>query len=188
MTARAVLGALALLLLAGCAMRAPLPVAGPTAAALPSREQSIERDYRSRALALMREGRWADAEVQWELLLLLRPGDTESRSQLESARKSIAETAQGANALAAAARKRGDLETATTQYLRALAADHDNAVAAQGLREIERERVRRAYLRRPPRNMLGGAMGRPGTPPETEPEYVQRQKAGNGGEASAPHR
>lgn len=186
MTARPLFGALALLL-AGCALRAPLPPAGPTTAPLPSREQSLERDYRSRALALMREGRWADAEVQWELLLLLRPAP-EYRSQLETARKNIAETAQGANALAAAARKRGDLETATTQYLRALAADHDNAVAAQGLREIERERMRRAYLNRPPRNMLGVIMGKPGAPPETEADYVQRQRSGSGSETAAPRR
>ena len=175
-------------LLAGCAT-APPPLQAPAEprAALPAREQTLERDYRARALALMHAQRWAEAKVQWELLLLLRPGAAEYRAQLEAAHKHIAETAADAAALAAAARKRGDLDTAAMQYLRALAADQDNTAAAQALREIERERTRRAYLNRPPRSLPGAIVGKPGAPVELEPDYMQRHRSGNGDEA-APRR
>lgn len=175
----ALLGGLAAALLAGCATPPP-PSAVTARAALPAREPTLERDYRARAAALMQERRWADARVQFELLLLLRPGAAEYRGQLEAVQRAIADTAADANAQAVAARKRGDLEAATTHYLRALAADRDNATAAQGLREIERERVRRAYLHRPPRSVLPIIMGKPGAPAETESDYLQRAKPGNG--------
>jgi len=178
------------MLLAGCVTPpAPIAVSPESArASLPSREQTLERDYRARAAALMKDGRWADAKVQWELLLMLRPGAMEYRAQLDFTRKRIEETATEANANAAAARKRSDLDTATTQYLRALAADQENAIAAQGLREIERDRTRRAYLNRPPRAVLGIMTGKPGAPVELESDYMQRQKPGNGDEAVRPLR
>ncbi len=173
----------AALMLAGCAV--PAPTAGPAPSpALSSREHTLERDWRARATALTREQRWAEARVQLELLQLLDPAAADYRTQLESVRRTIAGVAAEAHAQAAAARRRGDLDAATTQYLRALAADRDDAAAAQGLREIERERVRRAWLNRPPRSMPNGAAGKPA---EMEPEYVQHQKNGNG-DAASPRR
>ncbi len=167
-------------LLAGCATSPPPGVAtGAASALLPAREQTLERDWRARAAALMHERRWADAQVQLELLLLLRPGAVEYRSQLETVHRAIVDTAADASAQAAAARRRGDLEAATVQYLRALAADRDNAAAAQGLREIERERVRRAYLNRPPRSVPSTITGRSGPLAESESDYAQRAKPGN---------
>jgi hypothetical protein len=160
----------------------------PARTAMPSREQTLERDYHARATALMHEGRWADAKVQWELLLMLRPGAAEYRTQWEIARKQIADTAAAAIDHAAAARKRGDLDPATIQYLRALAADRENTTAAQGLREIERERTRRAYLNRPPRTVLGIITGNPSAPVELESDYMQRQKPGNGDNGTRPPR
>jgi len=180
--ARGALLAFLALSLAGC-VTAPVQESTPTEPVrptLPSREQSLERDYRARAASLMREGRWADANVQWELLLLLRPGSADYRTQLDVARKHIADIAAEAIELASSARKRGELDAATTQYLRALAADRDNLAAAQGLRDIERERTRRAYLNRPPRAVLGILTGNPNAPVELEPDYMQRQKPGNG--------
>jgi hypothetical protein len=169
-------------LLVGCVT---LPGSGPVPqepvrTTLPSREQTLERDYHARATALMHEGRWADAKVQWELLLLLRPASAEYRTQWEVAQKRVTDTAADAIELAAAARKRGDLEMATTQYLRALAADRENAIASQGLREIERERTRRAYLNRPPRTVLGIITGNPSAPVELESDYMQGQKPASG--------
>lgn len=140
-------------LLAGCA--AP-PSAPPTEAprpAPPSRETTVEQQHRARALTAMQERRWADALVQWELLLLLRPSSAEYRGQLEATRKHIDETSADALKAGAEARKRGDLDSATTQFLRAIAADRDNDTAAQALREIERERMRRSFLNRAPRGM-----------------------------------
>jgi len=177
-------------LLVGCVM---LPGSGPTPpepvrTTLPSREQTLERDYRAHATALMHEARWADAKVQWELLLLLRPGSAEYRTQWEVAHKHIADTAAEAIDHAAAARRRGDLELATNQYLRALAADRENTAAAQGLREIERERTRRAYLNRPPRAVLSIITGNPSAPVELESDYMQRQKPANGDSGTRPPR
>ncbi|MGE5339049.1 MAG: hypothetical protein ACM3PU_14570 [Gemmatimonadota bacterium] len=188
MTRRSIL-VVAGLLVAGCAT--PPPVSVPREEpriALPSREQKLERDFQARAHALMREERWADAEVQWKLLLLLRPDQVEYRHELEAARRHIVDIAAEANAHAAAARKRGDLDGATTQYLRALATDRDNEIAAQGLREIERERNRRAYLNRPPRLAPVVNAAKRSAPVELEPEYAQRQKTGNGEDASHPPR
>jgi tetratricopeptide (TPR) repeat protein len=179
------------LLAAGCAnLRPPLAPAESARSRLPTREQTLERDYRARAAALMRDGRWADARVQWELLLVMDPAATEYRNQLDLTNRQIADTAADANAQAAAARKRGDLEGAATHFLRALAADRDNAVATQGLRDIERERVRRTYLNRPPRGMPRTGNGKSsGATVEFEPEYMQREKAGSGDEPTpAPRR
>ncbi len=184
MTRRAVF-VIPALLLAGCVT--PPPAAVPPEeprVTLPSREQAVERDFQARARNLVREQRWADAEVQWKLLLLLRPDQAEYRRELEATRRHIADVAAEANARAAAARKRGDLDGATTQYLRALAADRDDETAAQGVREIERERNRRAYLNRPPRSAPAVNAVKRGAPVELEPEYMQRQRAGNGGEAT----
>jgi hypothetical protein len=167
---------------AGCVTPAA-PVAEPpepVRTTLPAREHTLERDYRARSAALMKDGRWADAKVQWELLLLLNPGSTEYRSQLDVTRRRIDDAAAEANAHAATARRRGDLETATTQFLRALAADRENPVAIQGLREIERDRTRRAYLNRPPRSVPGVTTEKPGAPVELEHDYMQRHKPGNG--------
>jgi tetratricopeptide (TPR) repeat protein len=116
-----------------------------------------ENEYRSRALALSNERRWAEALAQWELLLLMRPGSSEYREQVDRTRKQIAEGVAEALGAADQARRRGDLDRASTEYLRVLSLDAGNTAAAQGLREIERERTRRAYLNRPPRTTMGTA-------------------------------
>jgi hypothetical protein len=56
--------------------------------------------------------------------------------------------------LADKARRNGNLDRATIEYLRVLSVDRNNARAAQGLRDIERERTRRNYLNRPPRTVM----------------------------------
>jgi hypothetical protein len=65
-----------------------------------------------------------------------------------------------------------------------LAADRENAIATQGLREIERDRTRRTYLNRPPRAVLGVMTGKPGAPVELESDYMQPQKPANGDESA----
>lgn len=144
-------------LAAGCATAPPVapPIEERPAPSAPSPVQMLEGPHRARALNLMQERRWAEAAIQWELLLLLRPQSSEYRALLATTRKHIEDTAHDALGDAEQARKRGDLDAAATQYLRALNADRDNQGAANGLREIERERVRRAYLNRSPRGMTG---------------------------------
>lgn len=172
-------------LLVACASVPPPPApAAPAAITVAAQDERLERDYRRRALALMQERRWADAKVQLELLLLLRPGAGEYATQLEAVRRSITDVAAEANAQAMAARRRGDLDGATTQYLRALAADRDNAVAAAGLREIEVERNRRAYLHRLPRS-AGADGAKADTETEIAPGYFERHRPD--GAAAVPH-
>jgi tetratricopeptide (TPR) repeat protein len=137
----------------------PAPVASPPAPVVP-----VEAAYRGRAESLARERRWADAALQWELLALLRPDVAEYGASAADARRRATEAAAERLRLAEAARQRGDLEQASLQYLRALAADPADTRAAEALREIERERVRRAYLNRGPRGVMPGAMTLPAVP------------------------
>jgi hypothetical protein len=102
----------------------------------------------------MRERRWADALLQWELLVLLRPETAEYRERAESTRLRIRETAEKALAQAEQARRTGNLDRAVLEYLKVLNVDRNNERAAQGLRDIERERTRRNYMNRPPRIVM----------------------------------
>jgi hypothetical protein len=148
---RAGLG-LAVLLVAGCATAPPGPVtAEPPRATETAPTAGLEQAYRERATSLAAERRWADAVVQWELLTVLRPDSKEYRGELDAARRRGAEAAQAHLRAAEQAQRRGDTEQATTNYLRALSAEPGNATAASALRAIEAERVRRAWLSRPPR-------------------------------------
>lgn len=144
------------LLVAGCATppAAEAPAAVPSIPTAPPITQILEAGYLERAETLVRDRRWADALVQWELLALLRPDSRKYRDEIELARKRIDQTAAESLQAAEQARRQGNLDQATLQYLRALSADRSNLRAAQGLREIERERTRRAYLNRPPRTSM----------------------------------
>ena len=160
---------LAVTVLGGCATPPPpAPAPAARAAALPGSQDSVEAAYRERAQSAVKDRRWADALVHWEVLALLRPNVPEYRAQIEQAQKRIAEVSVEALRTGDAARKRGDLEGAQTQYLRVLAVDPDHAEAMQALRDMERERVRRAYFNRAPRNVLAAPPSRNG-PPQTLP-------------------
>jgi len=155
----------AALLLGACATPPP-PAQTPRATvALPSSQDNLESTYRERAQAAVKDRRWADALVQWEVLALLRPNVPEYRAQVEQTQKRIVETTTEALRAGEAARKRGDVDAAQTQYLRVLAVDPDHAEAMQELRELERDRVRRAYFNRAPRNVLTMPGPRNGPPP-----------------------
>jgi tetratricopeptide (TPR) repeat protein len=148
---------LAVLLGACAAMRtddrpasAPPPAARPIeapAAAL----STLEAGYRQRATALAHAGRWAEARPLWEVLVLLDPASAEYRAQLDLAQTRMTELAAERLKAADKARQGGDLDQATLAYLRVLSADPANDAAARALRELEAERVKRAFLSRPPR-------------------------------------
>ena len=158
---------LAAAVLGACATPSPPPAHAPRAA-LPGPQDNLEATYRERALAAVKDRRWADALVQWEVLVVLRPNVPEYRAQVEQTQKRIAEISVEALRAGDGARKRGDLEGAQMQYLRVLAVDPDHGEAMQALREMERERVRRAYFNRAPRNVLMTPTPRNG-PPQTLP-------------------
>lgn len=149
----------------GCATTAT-PDAAPlpsVSKAQPALAEVAEHQFRERASEAMRRRDYGEALVQWQILLTLQPSSAEYAAQLRATRTAIAETSAAAVVAGEAARKRGDLDQATVAYLRAVNVDRDNAAATQALREIERERMRRLYLTRPPRGVPEAALLMPST-------------------------
>jgi hypothetical protein len=144
--------------LAGCATPPPAdplraePSATPHASVSPTAvRDAAENAHRARAEADAREGRLADALVQWEILALLRPDVQEYQDEMDRTRRQIRDRTASLLQAASDARRRGNLDQAAMNYLRVLSIDRTHAAAAESLREIERERTRRVYLNRPPR-------------------------------------
>jgi tetratricopeptide (TPR) repeat protein len=134
------------------------PIAGSPAPEPPpsagSPLEALEEQHRALAQSRARERNWADALVQWELLLLLKPESREYRNAVEETRKHIRSAAAQWLPAADLARRQGNLDQAILLYLRVLQVDRDNAAAAQALRDIDAERTRRAYIHRPPRGSM----------------------------------
>jgi tetratricopeptide (TPR) repeat protein len=80
------------------------------------------------------------------VLSVLKPDNAEYRDSLAAVRRQIDSAVADRLQLAAQARKRGEIEAASTQYLGVLSLQPDNAQAADALRAIERERNKRSYL------------------------------------------
>jgi hypothetical protein len=139
------------LAIAGCAATPRPASVEPASAPAPSQPRTLEQSYRNHATELAAQQRWAEAAVQWDLLVLLRPDSKEYRKEAEGARQRGAEAAAAHLRAADEARKRGANDQAALYYLRALSADPGNVTAANGLKAIETERVRKAWLDRPPR-------------------------------------
>lgn len=146
----------ATVLLAGCASRpsppprpldrpAPLPVA---TSVVDAQLQDFGQRQQEQALRAEADGRWADAVLAWETLALLRPGDAQTGARLAAAQGRIAAAVREREASADAARRRGDVESAAESYLELLALDPAHRAAADGLRQIERERNRRSQVAR----------------------------------------
>lgn len=106
-------------------------------------ESAYELKLRQRALTQGRQGRLADAAVTWEVLTVLRPASTAYREHLRETRRLIDSALADAMSRAQQAHRRGELDTAAAQYLAALSLKPDHAAAADALRAIERERIRR---------------------------------------------
>jgi hypothetical protein len=129
------------------------PAADPAAPAA-SPLAVLEEHHRALAQTYVRERNWADAVVQWELLLLLKPDSAEYRNAAEESRAQIRNAAASLLPAADHARRLGNLDQATLLYLRVLNIDRENAAAAQALRDIDAERTKRAYINRPPRGSI----------------------------------
>lgn len=141
----------------GCSSTAPLPVASTAPAAMApavASRSGFEQDYRERASTAVQQGRLADAALAWEVLTVLRPDVAEYREALADTRRRIDAGVADRLPRAAQAQRRGDLEGATQLYLSVLALQPDHAAAADALRGIERERVKRQQLGRSSRLTL----------------------------------
>lgn len=143
--------------LVGCSSTAPLPVASTAPATMPpavASRSGFEQDYRERASMAARQGRLADAALAWEVLTVLRPDVADYREALADTRRQIDAGVADRLPRAAQAQRRGDLDGATQLYLSVLALQPDHAAAADALRGIERERVKRQQLGRSSRLTL----------------------------------
>ena len=109
---------------------------------------------RAAAESAERQGRWAEALWAWDVLRALRPEDAEvvRRRGLaqDAAQAGVADRLQRARL----AMQRADSDLAARLYLDALALSPGQAEAANGLRAIERERVKRQHLGQLSRNTM----------------------------------
>lgn len=142
--------------LVGCGTPRPDPSLAATSSAGASAASAagFEQQYRDRASTAQRQGRLADAAIAWEVLTVLRPDSRDYRDALADTRRQIGGAAAERLSRAAQAQRRGDLDAATQGYLAVLALQPDSTAAADALRSIERERVRRQQLGRPSRLTL----------------------------------
>lgn len=142
-------------LLAACTS-VPTPPAAPPGVPAPepavrvpaqpdaSAVSAFERQHRQKAVQAAAQGRWADAQAAWDVVLALRPQDAEAsmrrREAVAAAENGVAERLPRARQ----AQRKGDLEGASRLYLEVLALDPWHAEAAAALRAIESERIRRS--------------------------------------------
>jgi hypothetical protein len=115
---------------------------------------ALERQQRDAADAAARQGRWVDAIWAWDVVLALRPRDADVARRRAQAVEAINAALPERLARARAARSQGDIDAAARAYLDVLALAPDHAGAADALREIERERVRRYQLGQPSRAVM----------------------------------
>jgi hypothetical protein len=145
-------------LLVGCASAPTEVVPGGVPQApvivLPPEPTAYELNQRQRAEELTRQGELAEAALIWEVLMTIRPQVDEYRMRWDGLQRQIANVATGHLDKADQAASKGQIDAATQLYLSALALQPSNARAADGLRAVERERVRRQYLGKLSRNTL----------------------------------
>lgn len=142
-------------LLVGCAGGpAPGPAPAPEAPAARTPAAQFERQTRERAVLLTRQGKLGEAAQTWDVLLALRPDSREYREQRSELQRQIDAAAIDRAQRAARAQQRGELDAAMQLYLSVLAIKPEHAQAAEALRSLERERVRRQQLGRPSRLTL----------------------------------
>lgn len=124
----------------------PPPVTPAPIVVLPPEPTAYEISQRARALDLERQGLLAEAVLVWEVLTTIRPRHDDYREHWQEARRKAAAAAAERVQRGDQAAARGQLDVATSQYLAALALRPDQPKAADALRSIERERVRRNNL------------------------------------------
>ncbi len=138
--------------LAGCGT-APVPLTDPPRH-LPVREHDPLLDFETRTLtraaALERQGRLAEAAFAWQALMLLRP---EHGEHLAALNKRIQTLAAERLQRARQAQMQGNTAAAEAGFLGVLAVQPGHAEAAASLRSIERARMQRV-LGQPSRVVL----------------------------------
>jgi hypothetical protein len=164
------LTAMVCMVLAGCAgtpTATPPPPAAPSPPPTPATEPeaalprspppgltAFENRHRQAAEAASRRGHWAEALWALDVLLALQPDDADLLRRRQQAQEAAQAAAQDKWQAARAAQARGDNESATRLYLEVLALAPARNEAADALRQIEQDRVRRQHLGQLSRNVL----------------------------------
>ncbi|MEO8278791.1 MAG: hypothetical protein ABI564_03795 [Ideonella sp.] len=137
---------------------------------LPPEPTAYEIGQRARALDLERQGKLAEAVLIWEVLTTIRPRHDDYREHWLEAKRRAAAAAADRVQRGDQAAARGQFDTAASNYLAALALQPDQPKAAEALRTIEKERVRRTSLGKlsrltlTRRSMADAEMSPPGVP------------------------
>jgi hypothetical protein len=168
------LALVALAILGACATQRPPAAVSPgpgvqtsaEAAATVAEAQALAglevRQQHTAALA-EQQSAWPQAAASLDVLLAIHPADNE----LAARRARAQQAAQGAGAdrvrRAKQAQQRGETDAASRLYLDALAQDPGQSEAAEALRGIERERLRRTVLGVSARTAAAGRAAPPGT-------------------------
>lgn len=166
-------GALAAaLLLAGCAAISPTspPSESPArpwpepAQTDPAADAFFRSQVEQATLAETR-GHWAAAALAWEAANLVRPEDIQTQARLAEVHRRVEAISAARLAAAETAQGRGDWDEATQAYLDVLALVPTHRGAAEALRQVERQRARRALVgrlsRMPATGRRAGADRRP---------------------------
>ena len=172
---RVCLAALLIALLAGCASKGPGPASEPEPAAAvnevpPAQEPgtalpAFQQQHQAAAQAAEQRGQWTQALWHLDVLLALAPADAELQRRHTEARQAAQRAATEAQQRARQARARGDTEIATRSFLEVLSLAPGDTEAADALRTLERERVKRQHLGQLSRNTLNRRMGAEPTMP-----------------------
>lgn len=119
-----------------------------------TRLSAYEQRLHDTARVQARMGRLAEAATAWEILTVMRPEVADYRAHLDDTRRQIEAVLPDRLQRGLQAQQRGDLDSAQAQLLGVLALQPENAIAAESLRAIERERNRRTVLGKPSRLTL----------------------------------
>ena len=148
--------------LAGCAGMSALPAPAASAASQP---EALAAEAKGRSLAAFEtsqrtlaesaetRGQWAQAAWAWEALHALRPAD-EATARWQQALKAAESLSTLRAQQARLALQLNDLDGARDLFLKSLVAQPTQAEAIEGLRALERERVRKLQLAQPARVAL----------------------------------
>lgn len=150
---------LAAMVIAGCAGSPSGPRLRPGSPA----QAAFEQQHLQAATREESEGDLAQAAWHWEVLNVLRPDKATYADHLTQTRARIAQEVASRLRAARQAQQKGALVEATQRYLAVMALQPDHEEAAEALRALERERVRKEQLGRYSSRLLQPRMTAPAT-------------------------
>lgn len=138
---------------------APPPRAQPASDPWSAPLEAFAQRQAELAQAAARRGHWADAIAGWEVLQALEPDRAEWPQRIAQGQRSARELAEQRWQAARQAQQRGETDQAVRAYAEVLALTPDRTEAADALRQLERDRVRRQHLGQLSRNTMARQLG-----------------------------